>query len=164
MATIELSLYERRKLREVLRRDSDATKVRSAYALLQLDDGEKVTAVAQDLGVGRMTIYYWLQRYQQTGSLSDLNRSGRPSTKLQETKRLLQQVIDKPPVDVGYPGYIWSATLLHKFLRLEKNLDASTDTIRRALRELDLSWQRPKFYLARESPTWRLAKGGSKEA
>lgn len=164
MAKNELSARERSKLREVLRKDTDATKVRSAYALLQLDAGAKVTAVARDLGVGRMTIYYWLQRYKQTGSLSDLDRSGRPSTKLQEAKRILQLVIDKPPVEVGYPGYIWSANLLHKFLLLEKNLDASTDTIRRALRELELSWQRPKFYLARESPTWRHAKGGSKEA
>jgi transposase len=165
MRKMKLSSTQRRVLQqEVLRRDSDASKVRRAEALLWRDQGEKVTDIARRLGVERGTIYNWARCFEETGQLTDRFRSGRPAEKTQRAQPLIQDALSKAPRDLGFQGYIWTAPMLHKHLKLAHELNVSTDTIRRALHALNLSFQRARFSLARESPTWRQAKGGFKEA
>ena len=80
-AHIRLSDDERGELKELLSKGTLAAKVfKRATALLELDRGQTLSAVAKTLGVSYPTVLMWRDKYleQKLGCLYDAPRSGRP--------------------------------------------------------------------------------------
>src|SRR5215468_1078381 len=78
---IQLKEKERAQLEALLAKGKLAAKVfKRATALLELDRGKTLTAVAQTLGVSYPTILAWRDNYRQQGlqCLYDAPRPGRP--------------------------------------------------------------------------------------
>lgn len=78
---ITLKAAERTQLEALLAKGKLAAKVfKRATALLELDRGKTLCAVAQTLGVSYPTVLAWRDKYQQQGlkCLDDAPRSGRP--------------------------------------------------------------------------------------
>ena len=78
---ITLKAAERTQLEALLAKGKLAAKVfKRATALLELDRGKTLRAVAQTLGVSYPTVLAWRAKYQQQGlkCLDDAPRSGRP--------------------------------------------------------------------------------------
>jgi transposase len=119
------------------------------------------------LWVTPRTIYRWIERFEGRDDwplaerLADASRSGRPNTVAQRLDPLLEQLIDDSPENQGYAATVWTAPLLCQHLKKVHHLDASQRSVSRALERLELKWKRPRYCLARQSPTWRQAKGGS---
>lgn len=143
----------------------DARALKRAQALLWLLDGETVSAVARRLRVPRQTIYNWRAMYQARTTeplaqrLTDRPRQ-RPGERGTGAQARIVQVIDHPPTGFGYDVPIWTTPLLQDYLA-GVGITISTRQIRRILRALHYRYKRPRYRLARRSPTWRQAKGGS---
>ena len=168
MAILSLTETERRALQDTVKRTRAARVMQRAQALLWLDQGESVAAVAQRLAVTRQTIYSWVHRFQLRSTtpvpdrLRDQNRSGRPPSKRAAITALIKRLW-QPPSNVALPtssDVPRTAPALQRRLKQE-GLVVHERTIRRTLRALNYRYKRPRYVLARRSKTWRQQKGGS---
>ena len=126
--------------------------------------------MAERQGVGRSTVYDWAHRFQRRRDepvierIRDRARTGRPPHKCQKAKELILSVIKTDPREFDYRSPVWTTPLLRHHLERVHQLEASGKTIRRALKDLGYRYKRPYHTLARRSPHWRQAKGGSSGA
>jgi len=60
----------------------------------------------------------------------------------------------------GYVYAAWSSRLLCHYLRENHGMHVSRRMVRRALHQMGYRYKRPRYVLARRSPTWQQAKGG----
>ena len=123
--------------------------------------------MADRLWVTPRTIYRWIERFEGRDDgplarrLADAPRSGRPNRVAQRLDPLIEQFMDDSPENHGYAATVWTAPLLCQHIKKVHHLDTSQRSVSRALERLELSWKRPRHCLARRSPRWRQAKGGS---
>jgi putative transposase len=78
---VKLRTKDRDYLESLISKGKLSAKVfKRATALLELDRGKTLTAVAETLGVSRVTVMAWRDKYKEQGlkSLEDAPRSGRP--------------------------------------------------------------------------------------
>lgn len=83
MEHLKLKRKDREKLEGVIRSGKVPSRVyKRARALLLLDCGESLAAVAKDLRVHRVTVKAWRDGYKESGLalLQDAPRTGRPTT------------------------------------------------------------------------------------
>jgi transposase len=166
METWALSAHERRALRELIHSESSARVLRRAQALLWLDAGESVEAVAARLSLARQTIYNWRQEFVQRRAepvaqrLQDEARRGRPAAKMELALHWLPMLLAGSPRDYGYRARSWTSWLLCKQIERESHEPIGLNTVRRALHALHLRFKRPRYVLARRAPHWRQSKGG----
>jgi transposase len=168
MTILHLTAAERGLLRTVARHSPVSREARRALALLDLDRGESVAAVARRYQVCRDTVYEWADRLRRADRpagrrLADSPRSGRPAATRAAVERLLRGLLRADPRRLGYRHPVWTAGLLRHHLGRRHGVAASVSTVRRALRRLRYRWKRPRFVLSRRDPHWRQAKGGSGE-
>lgn len=167
MALITLHSRERQSLERIARSSSQAREVRRAQALLWLHCGETVEQVAQRLGMSRQAIYVLVTRYRSRRSrpvierVQDRRHTGRPADKLKKVAQVIQRLLKQSPSQYGYRSPFWTVPMLGWQSAREIGATVSDDTIRRALRLLRHRYKRPRYVLARRSPTWRQSKGGS---
>lgn len=170
MASIRLSVPARRKLEDIARSSSRGREVRRAQALLWLHEGEGVSLVARRLGLSRQGIYNMVRRYQERQSeaveprIKDRLRPGRPATKRERTMAVVTELLEQAPRRYGYRQLVWTTSMLRTQVERQLEQPVSPWTVRRALHALRHRYKRPRYVLARRSPTWRQAKGGSNGA
>ena len=123
MALFKLTKSQRRRLVDLASYTCDSTTLRRSQALIWLDDGERVAAVAERLRVSRQVIYQWISLYHQE-SPSDLAirlavgmRSGRPPTVKGVIDPFIDEVIDHDPRTYDYNSTVWTAPLLSHYLK-----------------------------------------------
>jgi transposase len=169
MNLLTLTLSERRALEQKIQQTKDVKVLKRAQALLWLDRGMSVQEILKRLGVSRRTVYVWVSRYQKRRNrsivdrLRDQPKLGRPATKSTLMLKILPQLLKESPSQYGYHCANWTSTLLQQALQCKYEVNVSTRTIRRCLKNLDYVWRRPTYALSRQSPTWRQEKGGSKK-
>ena len=106
--TINVNYKERSELEAILISRSSGEILHRAQALLLLDEGESVTAVAELLRVSLQTVYNLMARFAQPSEhnlkarLADAARSGRPATAKGVIDPLMNSVINSDPRDYGY--------------------------------------------------------------
>jgi transposase len=163
---INLNYKERSELEAILKSRASGEILQRAQALLLLDEGESVTAVAELLRVSRQTVYNLMARFEQrsehnlTARLADAARSGRPATAKGVIDPLIDSVIDSDPRDYGYNSTVWTADLLRHYLSDIHQEEVSLRSVGYALSRLGLRWKRPRYTLMLRDPFWRQAKGG----
>lgn len=166
MMRFSLSTTERRQLNDLLHTTGSSKIYRRAQALLWLDEGWKLRAVAEHLHVSRYTVANWRDQYLVRHEfpllerLADAPRSGRPPKVEGHIDFLLTEVIDTDPRDFGYQSTTWTASLLVQYLDDWHHMEVVPRTVSRVLERSRVSWKRPRHDLASRSPTWRQAKGG----
>lgn len=170
MALLHLSPTARVRLQEVACRGANARQVRRAQALLWLAQGNAVQEVAQRLGVSRQSIYAWVMHYQARRTEPILERvaarphPGRAPEKREAVVGALQQLLRCSPSQFGERAPVWTTPLLWRQVERLLGRSVSRRTVRRGLHQLRYRYKRPRYSLARQSPTWRHAKGGSNAA
>jgi putative transposase len=150
MSILHLTPSQRRQLRVRLRGTQDASYYRRLLALLELDRGCTVAAVADRLGVTRQSVYHWVACYQRCprpGALRDHYGVGRPSLWTDALQTLLRAALRQRPDQLGYVGVNWTVPLLREHLHKCGGLSLSEDTIRRELDRLGYVWKRYRYML-----------------
>jgi transposase len=150
MSILHLTSSQRRQLRTQLHRTGEASYYRRLLALLELDRGRTVAAVADQLGVTRQSVYNWVACYQRSprpSTLRDHYGVGRPSAWTEELQALLRAALRQRPDQLGYLGVNWTVPLLREHLHQCGGPPLSEDTIRRELDRLGYVWKRSRYVL-----------------
>jgi len=150
MSIVQLTPWQRRRLRAELRRTDDAGYYRRLLALLELDRGRTVAEVAASLGVTRQSLYNWACCFAarpDPAALRDRYGVGRPSAWGEGLEALLRAGLRRRPDEFGYAGVNWTVPLLQEHLYRRGGVWLSDDTIRRRLGRLGFVWKRCRYVL-----------------
>src|SRR5512144_1128104 len=145
MSRLNLTSWQRRRLRRQLAETRDARLFRRTLAVLEFDHGRSAADIARMLGVTRQTVYNWVEAYTQNHdpqSLEDEPGRGRHTMLDEDHEHLLEALLAVSPQKLGYPHSSWTVPLLQGVLELATGRQVSDDTLRRALDRLDFVWKR----------------------
>jgi len=145
-----LSGPQRRALRHLLVHPPNVHAYQRAVALLALDQGEPIAAIAARLGVSRQAVYNWVAAYAHTpttDTLLDHYGGGRPSLWTTALRSLLAQALSTTPEAAGLAGPQWTVPLLQQYLQRHRGPQPSDDTTRRELQRLGYVWKRFRYVL-----------------
>jgi transposase len=166
MRLIRLATRARQTLRRLVHSNADARQVRRAQALLWVDAQISVNEVAKRIGFTRQAVYAIVQRYRDrqhlpvVERLQDQPRLGRPATKREQTRQVIQTLLGQSPARYHYRSPVWTVPLLRMQVQRRLKCAVSARTVRRALHELRNRFKRPRYIFAQRPPTWRQVKGG----
>jgi transposase len=125
-------------------------------AAIASKNGISQTELAEWFGVGRRTIYSWLQRLDTDEPLweavSDAQRSGR-TRKLSETElEEFRETLHESPEEAGYDEPAWTTKLVRHHLEEAYDVEYSIPSCRRLLKEAGLRYQKPRPSNAKAEP------------
>src|SRR3954471_12060435 len=150
MSRLNLTSWQRRRLRRQLAETHDARLYRRTLAVLEFDRGRSAADIARMLGVTRECIYDWVGAYlegRDPASLEDEPGRGRHPLLDEDQEHLLEALLAASPQDFGSPHARWTVPLLCEVLEIATEQRVSDDTLRRALHRLDYVWKRPRYDL-----------------
>jgi transposase len=150
MSQLNLTSWQRQRLRRQLKQTRDVYLYRRTLAVLEFDHGRAAADIARMLGVTRQSVYNWVATYRQAGDPSGLeDEPGRGCGPIldEDDEHLLEALLAGSPQDLGLPHTSWTVPLLQDALELGTGRRLSDDTVRRALRRLDYVWKRPRYVL-----------------
>src|SRR3954449_10657435 len=105
MSIVQLTSPLRRRLRDQLRHAQEASHYRRLLAVLELDRGRSVAAVADLLRVTRQSVYNWASAFvacPDPTALQDHYGPGRPSAWTAELRALLLASLGQRPDEWGF--------------------------------------------------------------
>src|SRR3954469_8270864 len=150
MSRLNLTSWQRRRLRRQLAETRDVHLFRRPLAGLEFDYGRSAADIARMLGVTRQSVYDWVEAYTQDhdpASLEDQEGRGRYPLLDEDQEHFLEALLAVSPQDLGYPHTSWTVPLLREILETATERRVSEDTLRRALHRLDYLWKRPRYVL-----------------
>jgi transposase len=150
MSRLNLTTWQRQRLRRQLVDTPDARLYRRTLAVLEFDFGRPAADIARMLGVTRQSVYHWVEAYLQArdpAALADEAGRGRHPLLDEDQAHLLEALLAVSPQDLGYAPASWTVPLLQEALKFLTDQRVSEDTVRRALRRLDYVWKRPRYDL-----------------
>ena len=145
-----LTARQRCHLQDLLHHCREARFYRRLLAILQWDQGQSITQIAQGLGVTRQSVYHWLQAYSRTGdplALAEGDHPGRPPRCTAAIQGLLRHLLADSPQRYGYFAVDWTIPLLQEHLARCTGEPLSQDTLRRQLHLLGYVWKRSRYAL-----------------
>jgi transposase len=150
MSRLNLTSWQRQRLRRQLAETRDARLFRRTLAVLEYDHGRPAADIARMLGVTRQSVYHWVDVYTQDhdpAALEDEGGRGRHPLLDEDQEHLLEALLARSPQDLGYPQVSWTVPLLLEALEIATEQRPSEDTLRRALRRLEYVGKRPRYDL-----------------
>jgi transposase len=148
----QLNPSERQQLRFISRSSTSASAQKRALALLALERGESIDRIAAFLNVTRQSVSNWRdiwkhRRSQKGASLSDQERTGRPSEWTEDRQAILEALLDRSPDEFGYRARSWTSHLLSNHLSQSLGWGPSGRSVRRELKQLGYVYKRPRYVL-----------------
>jgi transposase len=145
---VDLEKKDRRRVTEMLRKGRESARVlRRASILRQLGDGQKVSQVAENVGVASKTVRAIARRYEEEGLDSALHEKARPGKEralnTAQSQHIVAMVCGSPPEGRAR----WSVRLIAEEAARRKLAPAvSRETIRILLQSHDLKpWREKKL-------------------
>lgn len=111
-----------------------------------VEQGMPVVSVARAYGVGRSTLYRWLERYQSEGEEGLLRKpgSGRPP-KLQDLdEKALKRIVLAPASKYGFETDLWTTRRLIQVFQREFGITVSKQTVMRRLHAAGITYKKPE--------------------
>ena len=106
MSRLNLTSWQRQRLRRQLADTPDARLYRRTLAVLEFDFGRPAADIARMLGVTRQSVYHWVETYLQARdptALADEAGRGRHPLLDEDQEHLLEALLAVSPQDLGYP-------------------------------------------------------------
>src|SRR3954471_5716110 len=106
MSRLNLTSWQRQRLRRQLVDTRDARIYRRTLAVLEFDHGRAAADIARMLGVTRQSVYNWVGAYSQgcdPSALEDEPGRGRHPALDEDDEHLLEALLKGSPQDLGYP-------------------------------------------------------------
>ena len=109
--------------------------------------GQRRIDVAKAYQVDYTTLYRWCKRYDDNKNFSDLQRQfccGRPNILDIKYRQRLMDIILQPAAHFGYETDFWTCRRLIQVAEQELKVTVSQPTMWRVLRDLNLTYQKPR--------------------
>jgi transposase len=146
------STYQRLiRLSKEVEREGAYRVAKRLRAVVLNSEGHTSGELTEILQAPRSKISEWLQRYQHQGvdGLLEGYRSGRPSELTQKQRQQLGDILDSGPVAYGLDRGIWTSPRIAWVIEEEFGVQYHPGHVRKLLRALGFSVQRPRRVLAR---------------
>ena len=154
-----MTMKDDKRIQEVYRAMKKAKEVRMyrRYQAIYLRlTGVKLLDIARIVGVTKKTIdnYWAAYRHGGLAALVPEKQTGAPKKLTeQQEKDLLNVIITKTPVDVGFPTtYNWTAKIVGEYVQKEYGVSYSIRGMTKVLHRLGLSFTRPTYTLKKADP------------
>lgn len=124
-------------------------------AIHLLQAGESPEVVAESLGINRSTIYRWIGRFEAGGQagLADQPKSGRPSKlSASDVAWLAQTLREYDPRQFRFAFALWTLSMVQILIGDHLGHRLSVSSVRRLLRGLGFSPQRPLWRAYQQDP------------
>jgi transposase len=110
--------------------------------------------IARGLQVDRTRVHAWIGAWNEYGEqgLLEGHRSGRPPELNAAQREQLADILDSGPVAYGLNTGVWTSPLITQIIAEEFDVAYHPGHVRRLLKQLDFSVQRPKAKLVRADP------------
>jgi transposase len=133
------------KLRQQAQRDKEPRMMLRIQGILMSLDGHTTGEIADHFKVHRSTVPLWIDQWNQFGKegLLEGHRSGRPADLSREDRERLCDILDSGPVAYGLETGIWTSPLVGHVIEEEFGRQYHTGHVRKLLRQLGYSVQRP---------------------
>ena len=124
------------------------------HAVLLNSDGNTSGKISKLLHSPRSCVTEWLSQYAANGvgGLLEGYRSGRTSLLDEKGKLLLADIIDSGPIAYGLSSGIWTSIMIRDVIEAEFSVSYHPGHVRKILKEMSFSVQRPKKVLANADP------------
>ena len=148
--TVE-KLFRLRKEAEV---DGAYRVVRRIHAVILNHEGKTSGNIANIIKTPRSRVSEWLKNYEYYGyeGLLEGYRPGRPAQLIAQQRSVLCDIIDSGPVAYGFLSGVWTSPMIARVVEQEFGVSYHPGHVRRLLRQLGFSVQRPRRALARANP------------
>lgn len=151
---IKLHVKTRMKLLNLQKeaeRCGESRVAKRIHAVLLSNEKYTSTTIAQLLHAPRSKVSCWLKNYEDYGyeSLLEGQRSGRPSQLDEEQKIELGDIIDSGPIAYGFSSAVWTSIMIGQVIGHEFGIEFHPGHIRKILKQMNYSMQKPKRVLAR---------------
>ena len=160
MTTEELTTLGRR----ARARTEPARRVERAKIIWLAHQGQRVPAIAEELGLSQDTVRLWLKRFNAHGldGLADQPRSGRPPTyTAEEIGAVIGAALTKPAA-LGLPFGSWTLDRLAAYLNEGKGIAIKRSRIDEVLIAEGLRWyQQETWFGERVDPAFAEKRGPS---
>jgi transposase len=117
-------------------------------------EGRTTTEIATLLKVHRSTVPLWIQQYNRDreDGLLEGHRSGRPRSLTDRQQQQLQDILDSGPVAYGLDTGVWTSPIIAQLIAEEWDVRFHPGHVRKLLRQLGYSVQRPTTRLVQADP------------
>jgi transposase len=161
-AALGFDQHDRRRLAKALSQATDVLTYRRVQAVLLVAQGWSINEVADLSGTDVSTVYRWVERYlrhRQVADLADSPRSGRPPSAPKITASRIERELARDPLKLGYNATTWTVPLLATQLSQRFNCPITPATLRRRMKQIALSWKRPRYVYSEKAPHVAQKKG-----
>ena len=141
--------------RREAQRDKAPRVVLRIQGILMSLDGYTPGEIAHRLKIHRSTVPMWIHAWNEHGSqgLWEGHRSGRPSRLTAPEREQLCDILDSGPVAYGLETGIWTSPMVSQILREEFDQEYHPGHVRKLLKQLGYSVQRPTSRLVQADET-----------
>lgn len=110
--------------------------------------------IARLLEAPRSKVSLWLGQYERHGweALLEGHRSGRPTELTSAQRSQLDGLIDSGPIAYGFSSGVWTSPMIARVIEEEFDVHYHPGHVRKVLRALGFSVQRPRRKLAKADP------------
>jgi transposase len=135
-------------------RDGQYRVARRIHAVLLNHQRHSSGEIADLLGAPRSKVSLWLGQYESYGweALLEGHRSGRPKELSSTQLSQLDGVIDSGPIAYGFSSGVWTSPMIARVIQEEFNVQYHPGHVRKVLKALGFSVQRPRRQLAKADP------------
>jgi len=148
------TLQRLKTLRQQAQTDK-APRVASRLQAIMLSVQRQTTGqIAQSLQVDRTRVHAWIGAWNDHGAegLLEGHRSGRPVHLSASQREHLADILDSGPVAYGLNTGVWTSPLIAQIMEEEFDVRYHPGHVRRLLRQMNFSVQRPKTRLVQADP------------
>lgn len=145
------------QVRRQAQRDKAPRVLLRVQGILMSLDGCTASEIAQRLKVHRSTVPLWIEHWNEHGEegLWEGHRSGRPGELDQAARQRLCDILDSGPVAYGLETGIWTSPLIGQILREDFGVSYHPGHVRKLLKQLGYSVQRPTTRLVQADAVQR---------
>ena len=154
-----LDRNEKRVLSRFVKGTKDKMEYARSSAILMRSRGVKAKDVARSLQVCMGAVFKWERLYRKGGldALRSRKPTGRPPVRGMKARGMIPELMKKDPQSFGYLKGRWVVRDISKALK-EEGVDIGPTQVHGILRDLGLSYKRPKLDVKSDDPSFARKK------
>ena len=141
-------------LKKEAEKDGALRVAKRIHAVLLNHQKHSSGEISRMLEAPRSKVSLWLGQYEEYGweGLLEGHRSGRPRQLDEQQRQGLSAILDSGPVAYGFVSGVWTSPMIARVIQEEYQVDYHPGHVRKLLKELGFSVQRPRKRLAKGDP------------